>query len=69
MRTAVYRDAARWGDDDSATIVITNPLLGRADVEAAFDEIDEVCHLYDIDLRVHEQQGEYLRAVLEPSRG
>jgi hypothetical protein len=26
-----------------------------------------VCHIDGIDLRVHQQQGEYLHVVLEPS--
>ena len=64
IKTVVYEVAPGWGDEDSATIVITSPLLGRADVEAAFDEIDEKCHLDGIDLRVHQQQDERLRAVL-----
>jgi hypothetical protein len=67
IKAVAYDVASRWGDEDSATIVITSPLLGRADVEAAFDEIDEKCHLDGIDLCVHRQQDERLRAVLEPS--
>lgn len=67
IKTVVYEVAPRWGDVDSATIVVTSPLLGRIDVEAAFDEIDEKCHVDGIDLRVHQQQDERLRAVLEPS--
>ena len=67
IKTVVYEVAPRWGDEDSATIVITSPLLGRTDVEAAFDEIDEKCHLDGIDLRVHQQPDERLRAVLAPT--
>ena len=67
IKTVVYEVAPWWGDEDGATIVITSPLLGRADVEAAFDEIDEKCHLDGIGLRVHQQQDGRLRAVLEPT--
>jgi hypothetical protein len=67
IKTVAYDVAPRWGDEDSAMIVITSPLLGRADVEAAFDEIDEKCHLDGLDLYVHRQRDECLRAVLEPS--
>jgi hypothetical protein len=67
IRTVAYQDAPRWGTENSATIVIMSPVLGRAEIEAAFREIDEICHLDGIDLRVHQQEGEYLRAVLEPS--
>ena len=67
IKTVAYDIAPRWSDDDSATIVITSPLLGRADVKSAFDEIDEKCHLDGIDLCIHQQQDEHLRAVLEAS--
>ena len=68
IKIVAYDVAPRWGDEDTATIMITCPLLGRVDVVAAFDEIHEVCHLDGIELSVHQQQGERLRAVLEPSR-
>ncbi len=49
------------------TIMVTSPALDCADAESAFHEIDEVCHIDGIDLRVHQQQGECLHVVLEPS--
>ena len=67
ISTVVHDVAPRWGDEESVTILITSSVLDCADVEAAFDEIDEVCHIDGIDLRVHRQQGECLRAVLEQS--
>jgi hypothetical protein len=63
----VHEVAPRWGEEDSVTIMVTSPVLDCADAESAFHEIDEVCHIDGIDLRVHQQQGECLHVVLEPS--
>jgi hypothetical protein len=68
IKTVVYDVAPRWGDEDNATIVITSPSLDRTDVEAAFAEIAEKCHLDGIDLSVRRQRDERLRAVLQPTR-
>ena len=68
LKSIVYNVAPLWGDEYSATIEITSPKLGRADVQAAFDEIDEKCHLQGITLRIYDRQhDECARVVLEAS--
>jgi hypothetical protein len=65
---AVVFDVAprwRWSDGDAA-IVVTSPLLTRADVQSAFDEISEKYHVAGIGLRFEEQAGGPLRAIFEP---
>jgi hypothetical protein len=58
----VFALAQRWGDEGAA-IVVTSPLLTRADVQSAFDEISEKYHVAGIDLRFDEQDGEPLQAI------
>jgi hypothetical protein len=64
----VFDLAPRWGAvDDSAAIVVTSPLLTRADVQSAFDEISEKYHVAGITLRFNQQDGGPLKAIFEPS--
>jgi hypothetical protein len=68
----VFDVAARWGDrwgdaiDEDAAIVVTSPLLTRADVQSVFDEISEKYHVGGIALRFDEQDGRPLQAIFEP---
>ena len=64
---AVVLDRApRWGDE-GAVIVVTNPLLTRADVQSAFDEISEKYRVAGIGLRFDQQDGGPLQAIFEPT--
>jgi hypothetical protein len=65
---AVLLDMApSWGDE-GAVIVVTSPLLTRADVQSAFDQISEKYHVAGIDLRFDQQDEGALQAIFEPSR-
>jgi hypothetical protein len=59
--------APSWGDE-GAVIVVTSPLLTRADVQSAFDQISEKYHVAGIDLRFDQQDEGPLQAIFEPSR-
>jgi hypothetical protein len=64
----VFDVAPRWGDaiDEGAAIVVTSPLLSRADVQSVFDEISEKYHVAGIALRFDEQDGRPPQAIFEP---
>lgn len=67
----VFDVAPRWGTegdgfDEGAAIVVTSPLLTRADVQSLFDEISEKFHVAGIDLRFDQQDGGPLQAIFEP---
>jgi len=63
----VFDVAPRWGDaiDEGAAIVVTSPLLTRADVQSVFDEISEKYHVAGIALRFDEQDGRPLQAIFD----
>ena len=63
MRTVVLHAAPGWRADGCATILLANTSLGVVDVQAAFDEIHETCHVEGVDLSVDEHEG-HLRATL-----
>ena len=67
MRAIVVEVAPRWRADGCTTILLASPPLGFADVQAAFDEIDEQCHLEGVDLCVLEHDG-HLTATLSKAR-
>jgi hypothetical protein len=64
----VFDLAPRWGDelDERAVIVLTSPLLTRADVQSAFDAISDEYHVAGIDVRFDEQDDGSLQAIFEP---
>jgi len=64
-RTAVFDAAPRCGEKRAA-IVVTSPLLTRADVRVAFEEITEKYRLAGINLRFDEQCDGSLQAIFEP---
>ena len=63
MRTVVLHEAPGWRADGCATILLASTSLGVVDVQAAFDEIHEKCHVEGVDLCVDEHDG-HLRATL-----
>jgi hypothetical protein len=67
MRTVVLHVAPEWRAEGYATILLTSASLGRADVQAAFDEIHEKCHVEGVELSVDEHDGR-LRATLTRAR-
>jgi hypothetical protein len=74
-RRAAYRsilsaalDATRRCGEEGTVIVLVEPPSGRAEVRAAFDEIDEKLHLSGIDLRFEVDYDAGLTAIFEPVR-
>jgi hypothetical protein len=63
MRTVVLHAAPGWRADGRAMILLANTSLGVAEVQAAFDEIHEKCHVEGVDLSVDQHDGR-LRATL-----
>ena len=61
----VFGLASAWGDEGAA-MVVTNPLLTRADIQSAFDQISEQYHVAGITLRFDEQDDGRLQAIFEP---
>ena len=61
----VFDLAPTWGDEGAA-MVVKNPLLTRADIQSAFDQISEKYHVAGITLRFDEQDGGRLQAIFEP---
>ncbi len=64
----VFDLAPRWGyeGDEGAVLVLTSPLLTRADVQSAFDAISDEYHVAGIDLRFDVQADGSLQAIFEP---
>ena len=67
MRTIVLHVAPGWAADGCTTILLTSTSLGHVDVQSAFDEIHEKCHVEGVDLCVDEHEG-HLRATLSRAR-
>ena len=65
-REMVFAAARRW-DEKSSVTAITGPLLNRADVQAAFDELREKDHIVGIELRFEEPDGGSLQAIFAPT--
>jgi hypothetical protein len=63
--TVVFEMAPRWDGEGGARIVLSDPLLIRADVETAFDVISEKYNVEGIRLEFREQAGgDLLEAIL-----
>jgi hypothetical protein len=67
MRMIIFQVAPGWRVDGRTTILLTSTSLRHADVRAAFDEIDEKCHVEGVDLSVDEHSG-HLTATLSRAR-
>jgi hypothetical protein len=65
LHTIVVDVAPAWRDDESAVILVTDQRLGRAEVEQAYDELDERYRLRGIELHVDGPEVR-LRAVCGP---
>ncbi len=62
----VFDLAPAWSTGGAATVVLSDPLLTRALVRSAFDEISEKFRVTGISLRFDEQEAGGLRAIFEP---
>jgi hypothetical protein len=67
VHTVVLDIAPTWADE-GATVAVTGPLLTRAEVQSAFDQISEKYHVSGIDLCFSEEDGGRLQAIVRPSR-
>jgi len=66
LRTcAVVLDLAQTWGDDGAAVVVMHPLLTRADVQSAFDEISEKFRVGGIDLCFAEHESGRLQAIFQ----
>ena len=66
LRTcAVVLDLAQTWGDDGAAVVVMHPLLTRADVQSAFDEVSEKFRVGGIDLCFAEHESGRLQAIFQ----
>jgi hypothetical protein len=65
LHTIVVDVAPAWRDDESAVILVTDRRIGPAEVEHAYDELDERYRLRGIELHVDGPEVR-LRAVWRP---
>ncbi len=66
LRTcAVVLDLAQTWGDDGAAVVVMHPLLTRADVQSAFDEVSEKFRVSGIDLCFGEHESGRLQAIFQ----
>ncbi len=63
---AIVFDATRSCCEGDTAIVTLDAPISRADIQAAFDEIDEKYHLVGIELHFERRDGA-LRAIFEPT--
>jgi hypothetical protein len=56
LQTIVVDVAPGWRDEESVVILVTDQRLGRAEVQRAFDELDERYGLCGIELQFDEPE-------------
>jgi hypothetical protein len=65
LQTIVVDVAPGWRDDESVVILVTDQRIGRAEIQNAYDELDEHYRLCGIELRFDAPEVR-LRAVCGP---
>jgi hypothetical protein len=58
--------APTWTETSRAIVVVKDPRMTHAGVQAVFDEISEKFRVTDISLRFDEQEDGGIRAIFEP---